>query len=63
MPMNMQQMEGVIRTATTGSKLRLVFKREAVDDVMYLVNAQHAGMVQIDMMTELTLQAIKESHE
>lgn len=63
MAMSMEQMEGVIRAATTGSKLRLVFKRGEIADVMYLVNAVRGDMVKVDKMTEATLVAIMQSKD
>ncbi|MCX6744775.1 MAG: hypothetical protein NTX82_04590 [Candidatus Parcubacteria bacterium] len=58
----MQDFDQEIKKALAGSrKMRIKFKREAVDDVMYLCGMERGGIVRIDDTTALVLSAVMAS--
>jgi hypothetical protein len=58
----MRDFDAEIQKALTGPrKLRITFKREAVDDVMYLCGMERGGIVRIDDETALVLSAVMAS--
>ena len=58
----MQNFDQEVKKALAGSrKMRITFKREAVDDVVYLCGMEQAGIIRTDKTTALVLSAVMAS--